>query len=190
MSIRVLEFKTEFKGVGEAATSVEWVRYAPVGSIQNTATWARIKDLKPDKAFRNDDEGLQLQAQRIRWSFIEPAYDAWKSGEELPTTGTALAAWPGISADVAEAFKRGGVKTIEEVAGLTDVVLGRLAVPNARSYVAQAKLFLESVDKSEMADRMDKKDREMQQLREELLAAKELLEELVAKKGGKIKEAA
>lgn len=49
-------------------------------------------------------------------------YEAYKSGKLIPLVGTPLAEWAQISASQVETLKYHGLRTVEEVAGLTDAI--------------------------------------------------------------------
>jgi hypothetical protein len=67
---------------------VEMVDLTTVGNAKYTVIPMRIHD-----AMR-DTTGL--------WDIIEPHYSAWKKGFEIPTTGTPLTSWQGISREQIE----------------------------------------------------------------------------------------
>ncbi|TGT47619.1 hypothetical protein EN813_051530, partial [Mesorhizobium sp. M00.F.Ca.ET.170.01.1.1] len=72
----------------------DWVTYSPSHSPLNTRTTERIRHLIPDPSLMGEDQdGEKLRFMTARWNQIEPAYVAFKSGQEIPLNGTALAAW-------------------------------------------------------------------------------------------------
>ncbi|NVM43258.1 hypothetical protein HWX16_23595, partial [Ochrobactrum intermedium] len=91
------------------------------------------------------------------------------------------------TAEQAEALRRVGLRTVEDVATLTDSVMGKVHLPNVRDLVTQAKAFLEAADRSVVADQMAKQQDEIDALKEQLAAAMELLEEANKPKRGKAK---
>lgn len=179
-TIRVTGFKVEYalnKDTGKRDRPVEWVEYAPVHAVMTSRIWDRVKNLMPPETMENDDDGKKLGFMRHRWAMIEPAYDAWKKGQEIPLHGTPLAAWGGVTAEQAHALTRVGIRTVEEVAGLTDAAMGKIPLPNVRDLIAQAKAFLDTADRNVVADQLANQQTEIDTLKEQLAAAMELLEE-------------
>lgn len=157
----IVGFKTEYKNNG----ATDWVEIAPTGeSFERTHTWHRVKDLKP----REDvDEArlssLSYRAAQARWSRIEPAYEAYKSGQDIPLDGTPLAAWAGVTPEQAALLRGMGIKTVEGVRDMGEGATARLPFPNARKLPELAKAFLSSVSESA-------KDAELAMLKERLAA--------------------
>lgn len=184
-TIRVLAFKQEFvpdKANAGKMISRDWVQYAPVSSIQNTQTWELVNKLRPPEFLGNDDEGKKMAFMRHRWSMIEPGYNAWKDGQEIPVDGTALAAWPGVTPEQVQAIQRLGLRTVEEVAAMTDSVIAKLPIPSPRDLVKQARAFLEATDRGAAAKKVADQDAKIEALQEQLAAAMELLEERTSEK--------
>lgn len=159
MDIRVLRFKTEYTAAG---IGTDWVEYTSRDAVNESGTpthttWELVRRLQPpEDSIRNDDGGLKMAAMRSTWAQIEPHYLAWKDGNELPDSGTALAAWSGVTPEQAEVLRRIGVKTIEAVASLTESVLSHPPLPNLREIKAQAKLFLDGRDKAGLVEELAK----------------------------------
>ena len=66
-------------------------------------------------------------------------FDAWKAGEAMPTSGTALRNWPAISPAVVENMIRVGIRTVEELAGMSDEAKSRVGMGAAHyQQLAQA----------------------------------------------------
>lgn len=183
-TIRVLAFKQEYvpdrKNPGKMITR-DWVQYAPVSSIQNTQTWEMVNKLRPPEALENDDEGKKMAFMRHRWSMIEPAYEAWKQGQEMPIDGTPLAAWPGVTPEQVLAIQRLGIRTVEEVATMTDTVIAKLPIPSPRDLVKQARAYLDASDRGAAAKKVAEQDAKIEALQEQLAAAMELLNEQAEK---------
>lgn len=189
-TIRVIGFKTEYRFNPQTKKNdreIELVEYAPVHAIMTSRIIDRVANMMPPEAIDNDDDGKKLGFMRARWEMIEPAYKAWKEGREMPLDGTPLAVWPGVTAEQAEALRRVGLRTVEEVANLTDSIMGKVYLPNVRDLVSQAKAFLEASDRNEVADQLAKQQDKIDRLEEQLAAAMELLEE-ANKPKGKAKE--
>ncbi|KTR05003.1 hypothetical protein NS365_13320 [Aureimonas ureilytica] len=154
----------------------DWAIYAPAHSPLNTKNIERIRHLRPDpERMGNDEEGAKLAFMTARWSQIEPAYEAWMKGQELPSSGTPLAAWPGINADQVEVFRQVGIRSVEEVRDLSESQIDRVRLPNMRDLRTQAKLFLENVGAADAAAREAARDLELESLRDQLAELKGLL---------------
>jgi hypothetical protein len=144
MGIKVIEFKTEYR---TGKDPVDWVLYTGTDSITESgqiaaATWERVEKLRPPPIIDNDGDGLKMAAIRHLWDSIEPKYNAWKQGEAMPETGTPLAAWGGVSATQIDALKGVGIKTVEDLAGLSDSNM-KMVLPNMRDLRTMAKQWME-----------------------------------------------
>lgn len=182
-TIRVLGFRTEYKpGKDGKSRAIDIVKYAPVSAIMTNQVEDRIEFLRPPDALDNDDDGKKIAFMRHRWSMIEPAYTAWKEGQEIPVNGTPLGAWPAVTKEQVEVLHRLGLRTVEEMSELTDTTITKIPLPNARDLKKQAHLFLESTDRATAAQEMADRDKRIASLEEQLAAAMELLEENVGKK--------
>ena len=151
--IRVLGFKQQYRPNGKA---IDMVHFTSGDAMRENgepthSTWERISRIMPPEVIENDEGGLKLAALRSQWAQIEPAYAAWKSGHEIPETGTPLGAWPAIDNAQAEALKGVGIKTIEDVANATENLLAKPPLPHMRELQRQAKTFLEGADKAAQA---------------------------------------
>ena len=120
MLIRVLQFKTEYRTGGRPP--VDKVLIAPIGEdFERTQTWRRIEKIRPPADVSDQvRESATYIDMAAKWQVIGPAYEAWKTGQDLPETGVPLAAWSGVNAAQAEMLKNMGVRTVEEVASLGD----------------------------------------------------------------------
>lgn len=180
--IAVYGFKTVYKQNAYGETiGRDMVHYGPRFGADKNRVWNYISEIKPDEKKLGDNEQKSMKKgfMHLRWKFIQPHYDAWKEGHELPENGTAIGAWPALSPEQASVFLAGGVKTVEDVAGLPESALSQIKLPDVRSLQRQAKAFLESKDKTDtakaIADLQDKNEALSQQLE----AAMELLEQRV-----------
>lgn len=93
----------------------------------------------------------QAKKDKMIWAVIEPYYNAWKAGQEMPADGTPLASWPGVSPEQVDRLRLLRVRTVEDVAALSDndidnFGMGGLAIRQ------QARIFVEMrKDKSAVA---------------------------------------
>lgn len=148
MSIIVLEFKQEYRD-GKA---IDWVLVGPRGeAIERTQTWHRIsKIIPPEEPPRGLAESPSYVAMKARWDQIEPHYRAWKSGNAAPETGTPLGAWSGVNAAQADVLKRMHIKTVEDVAEMTEADVAKLPFPGARDLPKLARDYLEGKDMADL----------------------------------------
>jgi hypothetical protein len=156
LRIKVIQFKTEYKTGKEP---VDWVEFTSGDAMSDSgvpmhSTWEQVRRITPPDFIENDDGGLKLAALRSQWNQIEPHYLAWKSGQDIPESGTALGAWPGVNADQAEALRGVGLKTVEAVAAVGEAILSRPPLPNMREIKRQAALWLEGQDGAIMSARV------------------------------------
>lgn len=172
--IVILGFKTEYKG----DRAIDWVHIAPSGeAFDRTKTWHRVKDLTPPTDIDEDKrDSLAFIDISEKWKRIGPAYDAWKKGEDMPEVGTPLAAWSGLNAEQAAILKRLHIKTVEDVAGMSESTTDKLPFPNARKLPVLARDYLASKDKVDAAAELDA-------MRERVAAMEEMLAEAAPKRG-------
>lgn len=128
----------------------DWVEYCAPGQASFAVTSALAHHAK-----RNP----------VLWAAIGPAYDAWKSGQEAPAHGTPLGAWPGVNETQAEAIRAIGLRTVEDVAAMTDTIMARIRLPNARSIRDLAQRFITAKDDRAVEQALADKDREIADLR-------------------------
>ena len=171
-------FDESGKPTGRKDRAVDWVTYAPAHMPLLQSTRERVGFLDPaNMKIRGDDENGAKKADfmRWRWAQIEPAYNAWKKGHELPVNGTPLAAWPGLNAAQAAVFRALGIQSVEQIAGMNDALMGRVQLPGVREIKASATAFLEARGDAEFADRVTRVEQHNRELTEKLEAAMELL---------------
>jgi hypothetical protein len=158
-SIIVIDLKTEYSAAGKP---VEWVKIAPAHDPLGTHTWHRVADLQPPEGgIANDDEGNKIGYMTARWKQIEPAYEAWKAGSEIPLDGVPLAAWNGVTREQAEVLKARGIKTVEGVRDITDSQFSKIMLPNMRQLRDLARDFLENREASAAAAKIAAKDEQI-----------------------------
>lgn len=122
----------------------DMVEYGPIGQAGRTHVVERIDILS--RVQKVAGVNPSVTAARVMWDFIRPRYEAWKNNQELPETGTPLAAWNHLTPAQAEILRVNGVRSVEDVSLLTDTHFTRIPIPNLRSIVEAAKKFLESKD--------------------------------------------
>lgn len=156
--IKVLGFKSTLKPNGGV---VDWVQITSADAMTDTgdasfATWLEVKRITPPDMIENDDGGLKMAALRSQWAQIEPAYLAWKQGHEVPDNGIPIGAWPALNADEAEALRTAGLRTVEDIASLSEDRLARPILPRMRDLKRQAALFLDGRSKAALEDAIRK----------------------------------
>lgn len=171
---RILRFFTKYTTRDGQPHAVDMVEICAPGMAQRTTTPLRIADVVRVRDDGDPDNPGWLMA-KMRRDIIMPAYEAWKRNEAAPETGTALAAWSGLTAEQADAFRVVGLRSVEEIASATESVINRAQLPNVRSIQQQARLFLENMGSSKVAAALEQKDREMAAMREEMEEMKKLL---------------
>jgi hypothetical protein len=137
----------------------DMVEYGPIGQSQRTRAVERIDILSKPLKIAGANPGAA--AAKILWDFIKPRYEAWKGNQELPETGTPLAAWNHLTPTQAEFLRVNGVRSVEDVAQLTDIHIQQFKIHNLRSIIEAAKKFLASADTAKFAGEMQAKDEQI-----------------------------
>jgi hypothetical protein len=153
---------------------VDYVTYGPFGGLDRSKVTEKVSRLMSVQA-GGDSDNPSIQIAQARKAIIEEKYNAWKEGKEIPATGTPLAAWNLLQPEDAEILRSHRIYTVEDVSSLTDSLLQRIAIPNGRSMVEQAKLFLKSADANRAAADMAAMTLRMEALEAELREAKTAL---------------
>lgn len=182
--LRILGFETRYKTDGAA---VDWVHYTSRDALTETGgythtTWAPVGHLKPPAHFDQDASGLRVAAMKAQWEAVAPAYEAWKSGQELPEHGTPLGAWPGLTPQQAAALRALGIGTVEAVRDIPESLLAKPPFPGLRDIKRQAGDWLLGRDAAA-------RDAEIAALREQNEAMLAMLAEATAEKADKPRRA-
>lgn len=178
----IREFYTRFDNGRET----DYVVLIPRGeAADRVATPLRIPDIIP-KGNLDEDNPSHFALLR-RWEMVEPAYKAWKAGQEIPEEGTPLAAWPGVTPEVAQRLKNMACYTVEHVAALGEEKAAGLPVPGARQLPKLAKQWLENRDKAEV---MAQNESMQRQIAEMQVMMEEMASQLADKKPRRAKAAA
>jgi len=164
-------------------TETHWVKFAPLGGTSSTINEERIRHIEVTPAMLDQEPDDKLENMKLKWAAIEPEYEAWKSGHQMPVNGTPLGAWAGMTAEKAEVLRRVGIRTVEDVAYLSETQMEKIQLPHMRVMRREAVLFLENRGAADSAAREVERDREVANqalqiadLNEKLQAAMELLE--------------
>lgn len=183
-TIRILSFFQKSSIRNGETVFHDWVRYAPLHAVQTVVNEERVDRLRPTEALENDpDRGERIDFIRARWAEIEPAYAAWKETNEIPESGSPLAAWPGVTPEQAQALRASGLRTIEDVATIPDHLMARVHLPNMRDLRNQAKAFLEARGTQDIASEIAAERAKTEAMREQLDEALRMLNELTAPSG-------
>jgi hypothetical protein len=188
-SLRILKFWTTYKASPtpedpDRLVEVDWVAYGPVGNLDKSITEEKISRLRMVPV-ANGDNNPAVAMARMRWEFIKPRYEAWKKGQEVPTDGTPLAAWNGLTTAQAEVLKGAGIRTLEEFVGLNDAATRGIRLPNLRALMGMAKQYLAASSTRSVAAELAQRDQKISEQTSIIEEMKKQLDELasvVAKK--------
>jgi hypothetical protein len=174
----VHRFETESRPNKDGGyTFVDWVEYGPKGPASD-----KVVNRNKVSALINIHDNPTNPASRlakIRAEVIKKHYDAWKSGQEIPETGTPLSAWNGVTPAQADILRTKKVKTVEDVAGLTDTDMNNIPFMGVRALRDSAKRFLAASDSVKVASELAARDAELERLRAEQDESREQVQELV-----------
>lgn len=163
---RVIEFAQKFNAKGKPYDAV---LIGPSDDIQKTQTWRSIDTLKPLDDMR-DKSGIKSRHMNHIWNIVEPHYLAWKKGHETPQDGTPLGSWPAITAQQAEVFRAADVRSVEEVANMTETKIGQVRIPDVRGLKKQAAQYLEGRPVADLAEKMAALEEQNRLMAEQLAA--------------------
>ena len=136
-----------------AKVPVEMALIGPRGGTNKTLTPWRIKDLMRTMP--------PEQGAKSLWDVIKPLYEAWKAGESAPSRGTPLAALGTLLEEDIDALHLNQIRSIEELASITDGQMPDIRVYNLRAKRDQARAWVDTSDQRNTAT-------ELATLREEL----------------------
>ena len=137
----------------------DMVEYGPIGQGSRTRAVERIDILS--KAQKVAGANPASVAAQVLWAHIKPRYEAWKGNQELPETGTPLAAWNHLTPTQAEFLRTNGIRSVEEVSSLTDIHIQQFKIHNLRSIIEAAKRFVDGADVNKFAGEMKAKDEQL-----------------------------
>lgn len=125
----------------------------------------------------------RLEKDQALWPIVEPAYRAWLKGQEEPTTGTALSAWPGVNSAQADRLKLMHIRTVEDVAAMTDADLEKVGM-GARALRDKARAFMQAKQgDAQIAAALSERDATIAEQARELEELRATVETLAAKAG-------
>lgn len=170
--IAVLKFwrKTDFDPAAPDTPIVtDMVEYAPKGRAGST-NQEKIERLR--------------KTNPVVWPQIERAYEHWCKGQELPTDGTPLEAWPGFPEGMIRRCKDLNIRTVEDFATVTDAGLDRIGM-GARMWQQQALAFLGNADRAAAAKKQTDLEAQNASLLEQLAEMKAEIAAMKKPKRGK-----
>lgn len=157
---------------------IEMVEYTRKGS-QGATTPVRVEHLMRTKPGNPPDP---------IWTALKPYYENWKQGKAAPVDGTPLAAWPGATPQLVKALESFHIRSVEDLANLTDATLAKVPVPGIRAFRAQAKAFVDAQKTTAVVARdLAAKDKKIEELSSQIDELEELVRSLAAKDGITVK---
>jgi hypothetical protein len=170
-----LDFRVEYAPQADGTMKeIEVVEFTRKGS-QGATTPMRIEHLQRTRPGSPPDPV---------WLALKPYYENWKAGKAAPIDGTPLAAWPGATPQLVKALEPFHIRSVEDLANLTDGSMDKVPVPGIRGFRSQAKSFVEAQRTTAVvAADLAAKDAEISDLKREMGELKELVAALAAKDG-------
>ena len=96
----------------------------------------------------------RVQRNPAIWSVMEPAYLAWKKGQEAPLDGTSLKMWPAITPAQIRTLQNFGIRTVEELMTISDGDCDKIG-NGVRHLRTRARLWKEAAnDIGKVAERL------------------------------------
>lgn len=130
MAIFPIEFFTEYKP-------------QPDGSLKSfdMVTCGKRGDVNWRQGY--DINRLQKH-QPPEWTALKPYYEHWKAGKEAPVNGVPLEAWPGATPQLVKALEPYHIKTVEDLADITEQTMSAIAMPGVRGIKANARAYIDA----------------------------------------------
>lgn len=169
-----LNFWVDYEPTAEGMKEIERVEWTRKGT-QNATTRETIERLSRTRSGADPDPV---------WMALKPYYDNWKAGREAPIDGTPLAAWPGATPQLVKALEPYHIRSIEDLANLTDGTMDKVPVPGIRTFRTQAKAYVEAQQTTAVVARdLAAKDEQIAHLTREIDELRDLVTSLAAKYG-------
>lgn len=188
MTIKVERFWTDYRADenGALTVPVDMVSYFVVGQQGRSVTISTVKRIL-DKVIPLEQapDNPAVQFANYRKEVIQPLYDNYKKGNEIPEHGTPLGAWGGVNSEQATALKQIGFTTVEEIAECSESALAKLPLPNPKQYKKLANDYLVAKDANKLDDELSKRDDTIAQQQSELEEMKQILLDMQKQVGDK-----
>jgi len=178
-NITILEFRQEINSKGEAE---DWIKYGPTDDIRNTQTECPVRYLMPPKEFNRDPKGIKRMHMTSIWGTVQPAYEAWKQGEEMPEYGTPIGAWAALNKAQVSILKQSNIRSVEEIRDMPESVASKIRLPGVRDLIKRAATYLDGADRATLAKEKVDSENRIQALEERLEAAMAIIEQQKAAK--------
>lgn len=173
-----VEFWTDFAMENGEIAAMDYVKWAKRGDYHSTAVVEKVKRLRKPLNM-TDDMGNPMP--NPLWQVIEPAYLAWKAGQEMPENGTPLESWPMVNKPQIKVLRQAMYRSVEDLASVQDSDLTRIKLPNARELRDRAKQFLQAKQDTAYIDKaMSSRDAELQAMRTQAETDRALIAEMAA----------
>jgi hypothetical protein len=176
---------------GSKMIGIDMIEFSPLTQVDRSKLGCTVSSLRPVDA-SSDTGNPAIQMANDLWDRIQPAYQAFKRGQELPDDGTPLAAWNGVSAEQATVFRTKGLRTVESIADMGDGMMERIGLPGMRDIVRAAKGWLDARDQNRAAVKIQQDERERAAMQvtiseqaAQLTEMQEMIAELMSKKPAK-----
>lgn len=160
--------KTIAKDTGKLRAE-EWVEWDKklTGSQTIPVSCVNAVDRIKKGAERSSDPNDEAAAI---WRTMRPFYDNWKAGGDASAvvTGTPLAVWAGVTADVVELLKPFRIYSVEDLSMIGDQMMQKLPHPNMAAFRERAKKFLATKDIAIAVRELDESKQEMAAMREQI----------------------
>lgn len=160
--------------------AVDMVDIAPIGRSISQITPHSVSSLSKLPPKESADGNPAVKMAWDRWERVEPAYKAWKTGQEMPVSGTPLSAWHGLTQEQAEALRSMGLRSVEELAELSDGVVSKIPFPGARDIIAAAQMFLKAADRNKIVQQVASVEAENKTLKDQLEEMRKIVLEMQA----------
>jgi hypothetical protein len=178
IAIAIHKFETVYrKGPSGELIEVDMVHYSPAGDnksviIREVRRMSQVLPLE-----EAGDNIAYIRAHRL-WNVIEPSYSHWRSTNALPENGTPLAAWAGVTPAQAQVLKGAGLRSVEDIASASDIVLGKTGLANVLMLRDQAQKYLASEDTAKTAAVQATLEAENRELKEQMAELQALMREM------------
>ena len=183
MKIRVINFFTTYPVKGGEVKEVDWVEFTTPGMAGYQINVLPMKEvLGVIPLTQQNSSNVAIAMANQRKAQIEPKYNAWKQGKELPEDGTPLEAWAGVSPQQIEALKNSGFRTVEELAEAGDGAISRINLPNRSQFRDLAARWLKSQDAVKAAADLEERDRQISELQAQMAEMQKLITDNKPKK--------